>query len=316
MILFGTTKAGQDVHALTLSAHGLSATILTYGATLQDVRLDGTDHSLTVGSNLLEDYEIKMPFHGSIVGPVANRLSGAKAVIDGIEHRFEPNLNGQHSLHSGSAGTHRKIWQIDEVTEASLTLSVQMPYGEGGFPANRELSAKFEILAGPALRLTLMTTADDISIANVTNHSYWNLDGTGHMRDHSVQVAADQYLPVSEVDTLPTGEVADVEATPFDLRRWAELIPQTPPLDTTFCVANSRRVLTDCMWLKGVSGITMTVATTEVGVHLYDGRPAYDGLAIEAQGWPDAPNNPRFPSIEVTPDAPVVQITEWRFERS
>jgi len=161
-----------------------------------------------------------------------------------------------------------------------------------------------------------MTTADDISIANVTNHSYWNLDGTGHMRDHSVQIAADQYLPVSEVDTLPTGEVADVEATPFDLRRWAELIPQTPPLDTTFCVANSRRVLTDCMWLKGVSGITMTVATTEVGVHLYDGRPAYDGLAIEAQGWPDAPNNPRFPRIEVTLDAPVVQITEWRFERS
>ena len=320
--LFGTTKSGETVHAVTLSDHGLSATVLTFGAILQDVRLDGVAHGLTLGSDRLEDYEGMMAFHGSIVGPVANRLGGAKAIIAGIEHRFEPNLNGQHSLHSGSAGLHDKVWQIDVYNEKSTTLSRAMPYGEGGFPANRTITARFEIASGPTLRLTLTTTADDTSIANATNHSYWNLDGTGHMRDHTIQVAADHFLPSDDVHFLVTGEIAPVDSTPFDVRTPQALIPAEPPLDTTFCVANARRNLTECMWLRGASGLKMAVATTEPGLHLYDGRaaqtpngPFYAGLAIEAQGWPDAPNNPRFPSIEVTPDAPVVQVTEWRFSQ-
>ena len=314
MTPFGALHSGEVVHAIPLHAYGLSATILTYGAILQDVRLDGMDHGLTIGAERLGDYETEMAFHGSIVGPVANRLSGAKAVIDGIEHRFEPNQNGQHSLHSGSAGTQRKIWQIDTTSPNSITLSHKMPYGEGGFPANRVLTAAFEILPGPALRLTLTTTADDISIANATNHSYWNLDGTDHMDDHQLRIAADHYLP-TDGETIPTGDVAEVDETPFEFRQWRRLIPASPPLDITFCVARQRRTLTECLWLKGASGVEMSVATTEAGLHLYDGRPAYNGIAIEAQGWPDAPNTPRFPKIEVTPNAPAVQITEWRFSQ-
>ena len=322
MTPFGITSSGDTVHALTLSAHGMTATFLTYGAILQDLRLDSLDHSLTLGSERIEDYEGPIKYHGAIVGPVANRLSGAKAVIDGIEHRFEPNLNGQHNLHSGSAGSHQKIWQVADVSPSQLTLTHSMPYGEGGFPANRVMTAAYEIVSGPTLRLTLTTTADEPSIANATNHSYWNLDGSDHMRDHQIRIAADHYLP-TDGDTIPTGEVADVDDTAFDFQDWRRLVPDAPALDTTFCVARHRRAMTECLWLKGANGVTMTVASTEPAMHIYDGRaaprpnaPVYEGIAIEAQGWPDAPNTPTFPSIEVTPDAPVVQVTEWRFSRA
>lgn len=320
---FGATKDGTAIQAVTISGHGLSATILTYGAILQDVRLDGVPHGLTLGANDVATYESSMGFHGSVVGPVANRLGGAKAVIDGIEHRFEANLNKRHTLHSGSAGTHSKVWHIDEYDRKSLTLSAVLPDGEGGFPENRNLTARFEILAGPSLRLTLTTTTDAPSIANVTNHSYWNLDGSDHLRDHSLQVAAGYYLPSDPVDTLPTGEIEPSDGTAFDFSKPRQFLPQHPPLDTTFCVAMGRRALTECLWLRGASGVMMAVATTEAGVHLYDGAnarrpngPYYEGLAIEAQGWPDAPNNPKFPSIEITPETPAVQVTDWRFSKA
>lgn len=323
MIPFGITRTGQQVDAITLSAHGLSATILTYGAILQDVRLDGVDHSLTLGSQTFEDYEDTMMFHGAIVGPVANRIRGASAMIAGTVYDFEANLEGQHTLHSGTAGIHNKVWQVDNVSEKSLSLSHKLPNSEAGFPANRHITATFEIVSGPTLRLAITTTTDAPSIVNATNHSYWNLDGTDHMRDHTVQVQSEHFLATGDTDVLPTGEILLVANTPYDFRQPNKLIPEHPPLDTTFCVSNTRRNLTECCWLRGACGVTMAVATTEAGMHLYDARaanradgPFYEGLAIEAQGWPDAPNHPHFPSINVTPDAPLTQITEWRFSKT
>lgn len=318
---FGVTSAGDAVDALTITGHGLSATVLTYGAILQSVRLEGVPHSLTLGSETLADYEGPMAFFGGIVGPVANRLGGAKDTIAGELHHFDANQDGQHCLHGGSAGTHDKHWAVDDVTPSKVTLSQAMPDGAGGFPADRTITARFEILAGPALRLTLTTTTDAPSIANATNHSYWNLDGSDHMRDHTVQILADHYLPI-DAQGIPSGEIAPIHATPYDYRTPRGLVPNDPPLDTTFCVADARRSLTDCLWLRGADGVTMTVATTEAGLHIYDARgaqrparPCYEGLAIEAQGWPDAPNHTSFPSIAVTPDGPVIQVTEWRFSR-
>lgn len=320
--LFGTTTKGKRVEAITLHARGLTATILTYGAVLQCLRLDGIPYSLTLGSERLADYEGEMAYHGAIVGPVVNRLSRARAVVAGVEHMFEPNLNRKHTLHSGSAGTQSKVWQIDDVCENTVTLSHFMPDGEAGFPGNRHLTARFDLLAGPILRLTLTTTTDAPGFANTTNHSYWNLDGTDHLRDHTIRVAADSYLPSDAENFLVTGEVAELPDTPYDFQRPRSLVPGHPPLDTTFCVAQARRDLTECCWLRGASGVSMAVATTEPGLHLYDARaarrphgPFYEGLAIEAQGWPDAPNNAGFPAIDITPDTPAVQITEWRFSK-
>jgi aldose 1-epimerase len=320
--VFGTTRAGADVHAITLTRDGLGATILTYGAVLQNVRLDGVAHGLTLGSECLRDYEGNMGFHGSIVGPVANRLTDATAPIAGTSHRFDSNFMNRHTLHSGSAGIHDKVWHIDECTDYSLILSHELPDAQGGFPGNRRMTALFEILSDQRLRLTLTTTTDAPSLVNATNHSYWNLDGSDHMHDHSLRVDADRYLATDHSD-IPTGDIRLVAGTPYDFQRAKPIGPNAPPLDHTFCVADGRRDLCDCMVLTGASGLSMRVATTEPGVHLYDaraaqrpGKPKFEGLAIECQGWPDAPNKAGFPSIEITPDTPVVQITQWQFVRT
>jgi len=312
---FGTTSGGETVHAITLVGHGLSATVLSLGAIVQDVRLDGVDHGLTLGSNNVADYEGAMIFNGSLVAPVANRLGNASAQINGKSHQFETNLNGRHTLHSGSAGTQKFIWQIDESSQIHLILSHVMPDGQGGFPGHRVITARYDLLDGPALRLTITTTTDAPTIANATNHSYWNLDGTTTFDGHLMRIAADQYLP-TDADALVTGDICDVTDTAYDFRQPSPLRTNTPPLDNTFCVAKGRRDLTECFWVQGACGARMAVATTEAGVHVYDARHAgHTGFAIEAQMWPDAPNHPNFPSIEITPDSPAVQMTEWRFSK-
>ncbi|SMX43412.1 aldose epimerase family protein [Octadecabacter ascidiaceicola] len=314
MTQFGTTSDGRTVDALTISAHGLSARVLTLGAILQDVRLSGIEHNLTVGAPDLSRYEGTFQYHGAIVGPVANRITNATAVIDGYDHRFEANLDGKHTLHSGTRGTQTRIWDVAHHSVDRLELTLKLGDGDGGFPANRTVTARFEILEGPALRLAIMTTTDATTVANLTNHSYWNLDGSDHMRDHSLQIDALEYLPTDEA-SFPTGEIAPVRQTPFDFTEQRPLALGSPPVDHTFCITKQRRALTEVLHLTGANGLSMRVATTETGMHIYDNRPAHDSIAIEAQGWPDAPRHNHFPSIEVAPQAPIEQITQWRFSR-
>jgi aldose 1-epimerase len=156
---------------------------------------------------------------------------------------------------------------------------------------------------------------------NVANHSYWNLDGTADWAGHRLQVAADRYLPTTD-DFTPTGEIVDVAGTAYDFRAGRRIARSEPPLDNNFCLSDGRVALRDVLWLTGEGGVAMTVATTEPGIQIYDGRNAirpghgaYEGLAIEAQGWPDAPNHAGFPSIALGPDETYQQVTEWRFAR-
>ncbi|WP_375279937.1 aldose epimerase family protein [Pseudooctadecabacter sp.] len=313
MILFGTTKQGEDVHAVTLSGHGLSATVLTLGAIVQDVRLDGIDRSLTVGSDRLADYEGDLCYHGAIVGPVANRISGGTATINGFEHQLERNFVGKHTLHSGERGLHTRVWSVEDQTDNSLTLALSVPNGDFGLPGNRTFTGKFSITQGPALTLSITSTTDENTFVNATNHSYWCLGDTGTMAGHTLRIDAETYLPTTD-EALPTGEVAEVAGTGFDFRTTTPLTLGMTPYDNTFVAARARRALTPVLTLA-TDAIEMTVATTEPGVHIYDDRPNYGAIAVECQGWPDAPAHPHFPSILLTPDAPVTQTTRWTFAR-
>ena len=314
MTPFGITSDGRDVHALTLSAHGLSATVLTFGAILQDLRLDGVAYSLTVGSDQLSDYEGALKYHGAIVGPVANRISNATATIDETTHYFDANFIDKHTLHGGTTGTQTRIWQIAHHQPDRVDLTLDLADDDGGFPGNRHITARFDIVAGPALRLSITTKTDAPSFANLTNHSYWNLDGTDHMRDHHLRIDAATYLPIDD-ESVVTGEITSISDTPFDFTATTPLTLGHAALDNTFCLSDQRRALTKVLELKGATGIAMSVATTEAGIHIFDNRPTYASIAIEAQGWPDAPNKHGFPSIKVTPNRPVIQVTEWRFTR-
>ncbi len=318
--IFGTTAQGQEVRRITMQAGDLTVSVLTWGAVLQSVRLDGVAHDLTLGSDLLADYEGDMRHHGSVIAPVVNRLSGAQAVIAGRLHRFDANQDGRICLHGGAAGTHLKVWDLVSATASETVLALDLPDGEGGFPGNRRIEARFTLVAPAGLRLSISATTDAPTIFNAANHSYWNLDGSETWDGHAVQVAADHYLP-ADADFVATGEIRAV-AGDRDLRQMRPVSPHAPDLDNCYCLGRSRVPLRDVLRLRGSSGLSMVVATTEPGVQLYDGRNAlrpghgpYEGLAIEAQGWPDAPNQPGFPPIDLAPAAVLTQVTEWRFAR-
>lgn len=319
---FGTTADGRPVQKITLQDGGLCVSVLTWGAVLQAVRLDGVAHGLTLGSPRLSDYEGDMRHHGSLIGPVANRISGARALIGGKEHVFDANQEGQITLHSGAAGTHLKIWRLAELSETSATLTLELPDGEGGFPGHRRLAARFTVLPPGILRLEVTASTDALTLMNIANHSYWNLDGSAEWSGHRLTVLADHYLPTTPHFT-PTGQIAPVTQGGMDFRKAREIIAGRDLFDTNFCLASARRPLTDALHLVGRSGVSMTMATTEPGIQIYDGRNArrpgqgpHEGLAIEAQFWPDAPNNPGFPDILLQPEDQWRQITEWRFSRA
>jgi len=312
MILFGTTAGGQDVHKITLAAGELTISLLTWGAVVQDVRLKGVDRSLTLGSDRLADYEGDMRHHGSLIGPLANRISNARVRIDGMMYELERNQDGRIHLHSGAQATHLQVWDVDEVTQDSATLLCRLPDGMCGLPGNRTITARFEVNAPSTLTMTVTGTTDEKTMMNFANHSYWNLDGTARWDDHQLWIDADRYLPGTD-DNYPTGEVIDVTDTDMDFRTLRRIGANAPPFDNNFCLSDDHELLRDVLELHGKSGVSMRVATTAPGVQIYDGRDAYDGLAIEAQGWPDAPNNAAFPSYIVTKDAPYHQTTSWTF---
>jgi aldose 1-epimerase len=317
---FATTPQGTSVRKVVLNSGDLAVSILTFGAILQSVRLAGVPHDLTIGSDDFADYLGPMHYHGALVAPVANRISGAQADIAGTLHRFEANQADRITLHSGSSGAHAKVWDIADHGPAHVTLSLDLPAGLGGFPGNRQVRATFRITDRATLRLDILATTDAPTLFNAVNHSYWNLDGTPDWSGHQLQIAAEHYLPTT-ADVTPTGEIAAVTGTPFDLTRAHAITPQHPALDTNFCLSTAREPLRDVLWLTGTSGLAMTVATTEPGIQVFDGRnprpghAPYQGLAIEPQCWPDAPHNPAFPSIVLNPDAAYHQTSEWRFSQ-
>lgn len=321
MTHFGTTRTGHDVQTISLTAGQLSVTLLTYGAILQNIRLAGHDHSLTLGSDRLSDYEDHMIYHGALVGPVANRISTGRVRLDGMMHELERNDKGQMHLHSGSRGMHAQVWTIAARRADSATLTLALPDGATGLPGNRRITACFTLSPPATLTLDLTATTDAKTLINIANHCYWNLDGSDHWRGHRLKIAADHYTPVSP-QTAPTGEIRDVTDTAFDFRSPVIMQDDLPALDHNFCLSDTCQPLRDVLWLTGAKGVRMVLATTEPGLQVYDarhtarpGRGTAEGLAIEAQHWPDAPNNPAFPPITLTPQETYRQTTQWRFDR-
>jgi aldose 1-epimerase len=211
---------------------------------------------------------------------------------------------------------------VADLGPAHATLTVDLPDGEGGFPGNRRVTAHWRVAAPGTLSLDITTTTDAATIVNITNHSYWNLDGAPRWQGHTLRIAADHVLAVDD-DLIPTGTLTPVADADLDFRTARPPVPGQPPIDTNFCLAGGRRAMTDVLWLTGRSGVAMTLASTEPGVQVYDGlraqRPGgpgpYEALAIEAQGWPDAPNHPGFPSVDLAAGGSVTQSMQWRFSR-
>lgn len=327
---FGVNPDGDQITRAVISDGTLAVSVLSQGVTLQDVRLAGVAHGLTVGTDTLPPYVGPLRSCGALMGPVVNRISNGRTEISGKVFEFERNQDGLHTRHCGAAGVNRKGWELAECDDTSVTFELSIVDGEGGFPGNRAVASRLSLPETGVLELRVAMTTDADTIVNFANHAYWNLDGTPTYEGHRLTVAADRRC-LADAGALVTGEVEPVEGTFFDFREGRVLSPgQDPLIDVNMCVADQRRALTEVLRLEGTSGVTMTVETTEPGVQLYDGsglggdgapghdgRPigAYSGFAIEPQGWPDACNHAHFPSILLRAGHSYEQVTRYRFEK-
>lgn len=327
--VFGTTPAGETVHRLALAGGGLTARIITYGAAVQDLRLDGHAPPLVLGFEQLDDYLLRSPYFGAIVGRYANRIGGARFALDGREFLVDANQLGKHLLHGGSAGADKRVWTIEDHGPDFAVLGLDFADGEMGFPGNLRARCTYR-LAADALTVEITATTDAPTLANFSHHSYFNLDdgGASPILDHALLLVADAYLPV-DGEAIPTGEIRPVTGTPFDFRS-SRRIGTDAEYDHNFCLAPARRAPVEVARLSGArSGVTMTVATGEPGLQFYAGlRTARDapgldgitygehaGLCLEAQVWPDAPNKPHFPQAVLRPGETLRQVTAYRFAR-
>lgn len=298
IITHGTAPDGAPFQGVRIGGDRLRAEVLTLGAALRDLRLRGHEAPLVVGYANPLDYFNNPHKLGVIVGRCANRIAEARFVLEGEAHVLDRNEREVQTLHGGSDGTHVKSWAIADHGAAHVTLEIALPDGHMGFPGRLAARCTYRV-DGPVLSILLEGTCDAPTYCNLTNHSYYTLDGAPDLGGHRLCVLAERYLPV-DARQIPLQPV-DVAGTAFDFRTARAI---DAGLDHNFCLSESRRALTPAARLEA-GGLAMDLATTEPGLQVYDGR-ALDrsgqaglmgapygpraGLALEPQAWPDAPN--------------------------
>ncbi len=311
---------------IELRSKTLRATVTTYGAALTGLWVKGTPHSLVLGSCQNSDYQGALTYFGALVGPIANRIGGAQVQIDGRRYELDAN-EGSTCLHSGSSGLHRQTWAVTAQSESAITMQCHMKDGQGGLPGNRDIRVRYTAYDDGTLSLKITATSDKTTVMNIAHHPYWNLDGAPTVKDHQLEIAASEYTPVTSA-TLPNGQTVPVKGTAFDFAT-PRHVPTDKSLDANFCLAGGQQEKPRIAAILSAPGApVLTLRTTEPGLQLYNSAglgPAnltlhdreylgpYAGIALEPQGWPDAPNQPTFPSIALTPHDMYRQITEYRF---
>lgn len=302
--IFDHLPDGRAVEAIHLRGPHLSATILTLGATVQDLRLAGVAHPLVLGFPKIAPYLGRGLYVGAMVGRFANRIAGARFTLDGRDYALDRNEFGQQMLHGGVDGIHHHLWRITDLAPDRVTLALDLPDGHMGFPGNVALAVTISV-AGDALDFTMQAQSDAATPLNLAHHGYFALDAGGDIRAQQLQIAAEHYLPV-DAHLIPTGQIAPVAGTDFDFRTLRQI--GASGYDHNFCLSAARQALRPVARLVGQSGLSVQVETTEPGLQVYDGRhfagdPGLEGasygphagIALETQGWPDAPNQPGFP---------------------
>lgn len=290
--------------AIRLAADDLEIEIWPLGARLNGLWFRGIGSLVDGASDRAEALGPKK-FNGAVVGPVANRIAGGSATIDGRSCVFDKNQGGIITLHSGASGVHALDWALTAQDAGSLSLGLDLEDGQGGFPGNRALRVEYR-LHGPEMQVNFSATSDAPTWINMALHPYWRFGKAGRAGSQ-LSVCADGYLPVDD-DKIPTGAVAQVEGTEFDLRR---LAPPSHGIDHNFCLdAQPPEVAAR---LEGDLGVGMDIITNAPGLQIYSGKEI--GIAVEPQHWPDAMHFDHFPSVELRPGQTYSQSTTYRFSK-
>ncbi|WP_217240542.1 aldose epimerase family protein [Streptomyces sp. AC555_RSS877] len=305
--LFGTLSDGTPVQRWTLERAGVRVRVLSYGGIVQSVEVpdrEGRAENVVLGFGDLDGYVTHPdPYLGALVGRYANRIAGGRFPLDGRTYALARN-NPPNSLHGGERGFDKRGWDVAPV-EHGVRLSRVAAHGEEGFPGRVEVSATYTLEGSGALRIAYEAVTDAPTIVNLTNHSYFNLGGSGNAGGHELRIAASRFTPV-DADLIPTGVLEEVADTRFDFREARKV---GSGYDHNFVLDKgvTRTPVEVAELHELASGRVLTVATTEPGLQLYTadhlGEPFApgDGIALETQHFPDSPNRPEFPSTVLRP---------------
>lgn len=341
---FGTLPDGEEVERYTLTnANGLEMKVMTYGGiitSLQTPDKDGKKGDIVLGFDTLEGYLQDVPYFGALIGRYGNRIANGKFELDGKEYTLAKN-DGPNHLHGGKKGFDKVLWTASETRSEdgpALKLQYHSKDMEEGYPGNLDVTVVYTLTDNDELRVDYSASTDKKTVLNLTQHTYFNLSPESEtILDEELKLNADTFLPVNTT-LIPTGKPEKVEGTPFDFRQ-----PKTIGKDIG---AKNKQLefgkgYDHCWILNGKdremkpaatlydpnSGRVMEITTTEPAIQFYSGNfldgslvgksdKKYvfrSGLCLETQHYPDAPNQPGFPSTVLNPGEEYHTTTIFKF---
>ena len=323
---WGTASDGSAVKLITLrNAKGMSAGIITYGAIIKELRApdrDGKFANVLLTTNSLEKFE-KFNGAAAVIGRVVNRIGGAQFDLDGVTYRLAAN-DRKNSIHGGRKGFAQSVWTVAGMAgmdnESSVTLTYLSKDGEEGFPGNLKTTLIYSLTDNNELRLDYRAETDKPTIANLTNHAYWNLAGGGSCLDNILWIPSESYTP-SDAELIPTGEILPLKGTLMDFNeptrigdRIEKLKPEKNGYDHNYVLSGGKTMKMAARLTDSKSGRIMEVRTTQPAVQLYTGNHmGHTAVCLETQGYPDAIHHSNFPSIVIRPGTPLQESTIFAF---
>lgn len=319
---FGITQKGEYASLYTLSnKKGMKIAVSDYGATLVSILTadkDGRIRDVVLGYDDVAGYEKGGAFFGAIIGRNANRIKGACFTINGKTYELTQN-NFKNNLHSGLDFYSKRMWKVEEADEKHIMLTLDSPDGDQGYPGALDMKVTYTLDEENGLTIHYEAVPDQDTVINMTNHSYFNLNGhkSGSVLHHRMQLLSDAFTP-ADAQSIPTGEVCSVDGTPMDFRSTKELGAEIDaayePLilgngyDHNWVLKNEGRFDKVAEVTGDESGIVMEVWTDRPGVQVYTanfleneaGRNGAvyqkrDAVCLETQNYPDAVHQKNFP---------------------
>lgn len=307
--------------AIIESPHGMRLAVLNCGATIQALEVATGSGSTNVvlsypdaNGYLADEY-----FVGATVGPFANRIRDARFRLDNKEVVVDANEAATgHCLHGGRQGLHRQVFDLQvDAERRNIECSAELPDGAGGFPGRRLVSVVYQLVDNNALAIDFRVETDRDTVISLANHAYFNLGGS--LAEHELQIRADAYTPV-DASNAPIGEIRPVDGSEFDLRHLTRLGNRC--FDHNFVLAGDGDALRHAATLRSLAGgLQLDLHTTQPALQLYTGEALSSpfqprqGLCLEAQGFPDAPNQAAFPSARLAAGSTYRQRTTYEFRR-
>lgn len=339
------TMDGKPVGLYVMeNPNGIIVAITNYGGRIVSIIVpdkDGNFDDVNLGYNDVEDYrKYDEKYLGALIGRYGNRIANGRFILDSVEYTLAIN-NPPNHLHGGVKGYHDVVWDVVESTSEKLVLSYLSPDMEEGYPGNLNIQVTYSLNENDELRIEYRATTDKKTVLNLTNHAYFNLAGEGSgklINDHELQINADFFTPVDS-NLIPTGEIVAIEGTPFDFRNLKTIgrdIDQKDQqleygrgYDHNFVLnkPNLDEMTFAAKVVEPTTGRVMEVYTTEPGIQFYGGNfmaggdvgnsgIAYEyrtGFCLETQHYPDSPNQPNFPSVELNPGETFLSTTLYKF---